>query len=85
MRAIIKELSYEGNPISCEHRVFTSIAAMEHSDSLGIPVFHEPMVTIDLHLISFTVVVSLILDSGVVGILGLLIPYIFHVNNRRVR
>ena len=58
---------------------------MEHLDTLGIPVFHKNVMSIDLHLISFAIVVSLIHDSGVIDIFAISGPSIFNMYRRWVR
>ena len=68
--AILNVCQKIARSICCDHRVLTRIAAVEHLDTLGIPVLHESMMTIQLHLISFTVVVLLTHNSGVVNIYG---------------
>merc|ERR1719411_1165616 len=37
----------EGTSIDCDHRVLAGIAAVEHLDQLGVPVFHGAMVTVE--------------------------------------
>ena len=68
--------------INCEHRVLTCITFVEHFDQLCIPVFHKYVVTVNLQLISFTVVMLLNLITSVISILWFLVPNILH-NDRR--
>ena len=57
---------------------------MKLVDYAYIPVFLETVVTIDLHLIGFTVIVALDHLSSMVYILGVLMPYSFYKNLRCV-
>ena len=54
---------------------------MEHLNTFSIPVFYKSMMTIELHLISFTVVVSLVQNSGAVNILG--VPNLYILDKKR--
>ena len=57
--AILMVIVGKVRAISCERRVLTRITAVEHFDSLGIPVLHKSMVTIETQSVSFAVVVFL--------------------------
>ena len=71
--------------ICWKNRILTCITAVEHLDTLGIPVFHKNVMSIDLHMISFAIVVSLIHDSGVIDIFAISDPSIFYTYRGRVR
>ena len=64
--------------ISCEHRVLTSVSTVEHFDTLSIPIFLKKKVTINLHLVSFTIIMTLIHCSSVVDIFRVLMPYFLY-------
>ena len=82
---IIRVKVFEIRCILWKNRILTCITAMEHLDTLGIPVFHKNVMSIDLHLISFAIVVSLIHDSGVIDIFAISGPTIFNLYRRWVR
>ena len=68
--------------INWEHRVLTCITIMEHFDQLCIPAFHKSVVTVELHLISFSVVVLLNPVTSVVKDLCILMPNSFRNDGR---
>ena len=82
---IIRVLVFEIRCILWKNRIFTCITAVKHLDTLGIPVFHKYVMSIDLHLISFAIVVSLIHDSGVIDIFAISAISIFNMYRGRVR
>ena len=51
---------------------------MKHLDTFGVPVFHETMMTVKLHLICLTIVMPLVHISSIVNILCILVPGIFY-------
>ena len=71
--------------ISCDHRHFSCICAVEHVDQCGIPVFCTSMMTIELQLVSLIVVMSLDHMSGEVHIFCVLMPYVLHQYSWRFR
>ena len=62
--------------IGCEYRHFTCVAAMEHPDHRRVPVFGHSMVTVNRHLVSLTVIVTLDHMPCVVNILRVGMPYV---------
>ena len=80
--AIPKAIFIIFRAINCEHRVLTCITFVEHFDRLCIPVFRESVVTVELHLKSFTVVMLLNLITSVISILWVLMPNILHNDGR---
>ena len=57
---------------------------MELFDTLCIPIFHESVVTVDLQLIGFAIVVLLNLISSVVNIFALFMINILYNDRRRI-
>ena len=57
---------------------------MKLVDYVNVPVFLETVVTVDLHLISLAVVVTLDHLPSMVYILSILMPYSFYENLRCV-
>ena len=66
--------------ISCQYRIFTCITIMEHFDTFGIPVLNKSMMTVELKLVSFSIVMTLNLISSVVNIFSVFIEYILYQN-----
>ena len=83
--AILEVCLTVGRCVSWKQWILTCIAVVEHLNTLGIPVFHESVMTIELHLISLTVIVSLIHNSSVVNFSGLPMPSILNQDRRSVR
>ena len=83
--AIFKVLLTVASSISREHWIFTCITFMEHLDALCIPVFYKSMMTIELHLVCFAVVVTLIQNSGMINIFSVSNPDIFNEKRGWVR
>ena len=57
---------------------------MELFNTFSIPIFHESVVTVDLHLIGFVVVVSLNLISSVVNIFAVFMRNILYDDRRPI-
>ena len=76
---------YVDRGVSCEHRILTCIAAVEHLYTLGVPVLHKNMVTVELQLVSLAVVMALVHESRVVHIFGPLMPNILREDRGWVR
>ena len=62
--------------IGCQDRVLTCITAMKHLDHRSVPVFRKSMMTVDRHLVGFTIIVTLNHVTCVVNILRVSMPYV---------
>ena len=83
--AILEVCLIEPRCISWKHWILTCITVVEHLYALGIPVFNESVMTIELHLISLTVIVTLIHNSSMVYFSGFPVPSILNQDRRSVR
>ena len=70
--------------IRSKYRVIACITAVELFDTFSIPILHESVVTVDLQLIGFAVVVLLNLISSVVNIFAVLMRNVLYNDRRRI-
>ena len=78
--AVLRVFHTETIRIACNHRILTSITAMEHTDKHYVPVFRHSMVTIDLQLVGLIFIVTLDHVPSMVNIFRVSMPYVFYDN-----